>query len=106
MSVIPQQFACDSQGCEAVRRQVNRWYVVLADECGVHVFEWDKAPAKAMANGKHFCGIAHTVLYVSIVLTPDTADVNREATIELKPPLTREGTKPADISEPIQEEKE
>jgi hypothetical protein len=47
-----------------------------------------------MKIGKHFCGLQHAFLYASNVLTPDQTKVNRESTLELKPPLTREGTKP------------
>jgi len=47
-----------------------------------------------MKDGKHFCGIAHTIQTVSNLLTPDTTVANRESTLELKPPLTREGTVP------------
>ncbi len=85
---------CDFPGCGALRRMVNHWYVVLDDVFGVHVYKWDKCPEDAMKNGKHLCGLAHMTQYVSKVMTPDGTDPNRETTLELKPPLTREGTKP------------
>jgi hypothetical protein len=47
-----------------------------------------------MKDGKHFCGIAHTIQTVSNLLTPDTTVANRESTLELKPPLNREGLAP------------
>jgi hypothetical protein len=47
-----------------------------------------------MKDGKHFCGIAHTIQTVSNLLTPDTTVANRESTLELKPPLNREGNTP------------
>jgi len=88
---------CDYPGCNAVRREVNQWYVVLSDSSGVHIFHWDQCPQKAIKDGKHFCGIAHTIQTVSNLMTPDTTVANRESTLELKPPLTREGTVPQDV---------
>ena len=86
---------CDHVGCTAVRRSVNHWYLVLTDDSGVHVYQWDKAPKRAMEDGYRFCGIAHTMNYVSKALTPDTPpDPARESTLELKPPLNREGKEP------------
>jgi hypothetical protein len=85
-------FQCDAVGCDALRRLVNHWYVVLTDDTGIHIYEWDKAPKKAMDEGHHFCGIAHTTSFVSKMLSPDRPhDPERESTLELKPPLTREG---------------
>ena len=85
---------CYFPGCTARRRTINHWFVVFEDLVGVHVYSWSKCPEKAMKNGKHLCGLAHMSQYVSQVMTPDTTDPNRETTLELKPPLTREGTKP------------
>ncbi len=85
-------FACDHVGCDALRRSVNHWFVVTTDESGVRVYHWDRAPKRAMDEGYHFCGLGHTINYVSKALTPDTPnDPHRESTLELKPPLTREG---------------
>jgi hypothetical protein len=87
-------FACDHLGCDALRRGVNHWYIVLVDN-GVHVYKWDEAPKKAMEEGYHFCGLAHTINFVSNVLTPhNKPDPNKESTIEFKPPLDREGKAP------------
>jgi hypothetical protein len=85
---------CDWPGCGALRREVNRWYVVVEDSIGVYIYHWETCPPEAMALGKHFCGLAHAFQYASKVLTPDETKVDRETTLELKPPLTREGTKP------------
>ena len=86
---------CDAVGCPALRGNVNHWHVVLVDESGIHIYEWDKAPKKAMDNGYHFCGQGHTINFVSKTLTSGhTPDPSRESTLELKPPLTREGTVP------------
>jgi hypothetical protein len=41
--------------------------------------------------------------YVSKVMTPDGTDPNRESTLELKPPLTREGTVPQ-AEQPVPQE--
>jgi hypothetical protein len=88
-------FECDHLGCTALRREVNHWYVVLADDSGIHIYVWDKAPVSAMKNGYRFCGIAHTTTFVSKQLTPDRPhDPERESTLELKPPLNREGKEP------------
>ena len=88
-------FRCDHVGCDALRRSVNHWYVVVADDNGVHIYEWDKTPKKAMEEGAHFCGIGHTITFVSKALAPThTPDPERESTLELKPPLTREGNIP------------
>jgi hypothetical protein len=54
-----------------------------------------------MKDGKHFCGIAHTIQTVSNLLTPDTTVANRESTLELKPPLNREGNAPVEAKEEI-----
>jgi hypothetical protein len=91
---------CDWLGCGAQRREVNRWYVVVPDSFGVHIYEWHKAPKRAMEDGKHFCGLGHAFQYASKVLTPDETKADRESTLELKPPLTREGTAPEKIEEP------
>ena len=88
-------FECDHVGCGALRREVNRWYVVFVDEAGIHIYEWHKAPKRAMEEGWHFCGIAHTTAFVSKQLTPDRPhNPERESTLELKPPLNREGKEP------------
>ncbi len=78
-----------------MRRQVNNWFVVLKDDNGVHIYHWDQCPARAMKEGVHLCGIDHTIRTASNLLTPDTTKSDRESTLELKPPLTREGTVPA-----------
>jgi hypothetical protein len=78
-------FQCDALGCGALRTTVNHWFVAIEDETGVHVYRWSKAPRKAMAEGFHFS---------SSSLTPNkTPDPQRESTLKLKPPLTREGKK-------------
>lgn len=88
---------CDWVGCGAERRDVNRWYVVLPDAVGVHVYEWHKAPEQAMKIAKHFCGLGHALQFVSKVLTPDETAPDRESTLDLKPPLTREGVAPEQV---------
>ena len=50
--------------------------------------------ARHMEEGKHFCGLDHAFRYASNVMTPNHTDANRESTLELNPPLNREGTKP------------
>lgn len=85
---------CDWPGCGARRRQVNHWFVVTENALGVQVYRWETCPEKAMKEGKHLCGLAHMSQHVSNVLTPDETKADRESTLELKPPLTREGTKP------------
>ena len=90
---IESSISCDYPGCGSVRREVNNWLVVYKD-AGIHIYHWDDCPPKAMKDGKHFCGIAHTIQTVSNLLTPDTTKTERESTLELKPPLTREGTAP------------
>ena len=87
---------CDFPGCTAQRREINNWYVVYKDS-GVHVYHWDECPQKAMKEGKHLCGIGHMMQTVSNLMTPDTTVADRESTLELKPPLTREGTVPQDV---------
>ncbi len=85
---------CDFSGCGAQRREVNNWFIVVQDSLGVHIFHWDECPQKYMKDGKHLCGISHTIQTVSNLLTPDTTVANRESTLALKPPLTREGNAP------------
>ena len=88
-------YQCDAVGCGVVRREVNHWHVVYVDSTGIHIHEWDKAPDWAMEQGFHFCGVAHTMAFVSKKLTPETTqDPARESTLELKPPLTRDGREP------------
>ena len=91
--------SCDYQGCKAVRQTVNHWFVGTEDLYGVHIYRWETCPEEAMKNGKHFCGIEHALRNASSVLTPDTTDRQRESTLELKPPLTREGTVPEQQTE-------
>ena len=97
---------CDFLGCDAQRREVNRWFVLMEDSSGVHIYHWDECPTKAMKEGKHFCGVAHVMQTASNLLTPDNARANREPTLELKPPLNREGTKPKEVLETIPESPE
>jgi len=87
-------YSCEFRGCGVLRREVNNWFVVLRDESGVHIYHWDKCPVRAMKEGVHLCGIDHALRTASNLLTPDTTVTNRESTLELKPPLTREGTVP------------
>ncbi len=98
MSIIPQQIECDHPNCGLKRKEVNHWFAVLADDSGVKIFEWSKAPQNAVKRGKHFCGVAHALLYVSSLLTPDKTDLRRESTLELKPPLKRDGEEHANES--------
>lgn len=91
MSLVPQQIACDHPQCGAVRREVNHWFVVVADDLGVRIYHWEKAPQGAIKRGKHFCGGAHALHYASKMMTPDGAKQNRESTLDLKPPLSRDG---------------
>jgi hypothetical protein len=85
-------YECAALGCTAVRRLVNHWFVVYVDSNGIHIYEWDNAPDRAMEDGNHFCGVAHTMAFVSKKLTPETRqDPERDSTLELKPPLTRDG---------------
>jgi hypothetical protein len=88
---------CDHLGCGAQRREVNRWYVVTFDIFGAHIWKWETCSDEDMKIGKHFCGLAHAFQYASKVLTPDETKVGRESTLELKPPLTREGTTPEEV---------
>lgn len=85
---------CDWVGCGAVRREVNHWFVVYKTSSGVHIYEWDKASDTAREKGKKFCGHAHMMNYVSRIMTPDNTKPDRESTLELKPPLTRDGSTP------------
>jgi hypothetical protein len=85
---------CDFPGCTAQRREVNNWYVITEDQYGVRIYHWDKCPTQHMEEGKHFCGLDHAFRYASNVMTPNHTDANRESTLELNPPLNREGTKP------------
>ena len=89
---------CDWPGCGAQRRDVNRWYVVTADLYGAHIYKWESCPEDAMKNGKHCCGLGHAFQFASKVLTPDETNPDRESTLELRPPLTREGTKPEEVT--------
>src|SRR5579871_2121022 len=79
-------FECDSAGCGAIRRSVNHWWIVHTDSSGVHIYEWDKCPDRAREDGRQFCGVGHTMAFVSDNLMPHTRpDPERESTLELKP---------------------
>ncbi len=97
---------CDLLGCGAERKETNHWFIVTTNESGAQIYKWSSAPVEAMREGKCFCGVAHALLYASKELTPDTTFANRESTLELKPPLTREGTVPVEIKEIIAEVEE
>ena len=71
---------------------VNHWYVITEDLYGAHIFKWRTCPEDAMKNGKHFCGYDHAGKHLSKIFSPDLADPNRESTLELKPPITRENS--------------
>jgi hypothetical protein len=87
----PRPYECAALGCTAQRRETNHWFVVFIDSNGIHIYEWDKAPDRAMEEGYHFCGIAHTMGFLSKKLTPETVlNPARESTLKLKP-LNREG---------------
>ena len=88
-------FRCDHVGCDALRSNVNNWFFALADESCVQVYHWETAPKKVKEEGRQFCGLAHTMNFVSHALTPhNRPDPNRESTLELKPPLDRDGKAP------------
>jgi hypothetical protein len=91
---------CDTVGCKAIKRDVNNWWVVFKTSLGVHLYKWDNAPQQAMTKGKHFCGIAHMLDYVSYAVTPDETNAKRESTLVLKPPLSRDGSEPIEAEEP------
>lgn len=99
-------YSCEFRGCTAMRREVNNWYVVFKDDNGVHIYHWDQCPARAMKEGIHLCGLGHMTQTVSNLMTPDTTVANRESTLELKPPLTREGTVPAAKEQEVTGEEE
>ena len=96
MSLGPDE--CNWVGCGALRRGVNHWYIVVETKGGVRIYKWAECPPEAMKNGKHFCGLAHAFQHASKVLTPDETKPDRESTLELRPPLTREGTKPEEVT--------
>jgi hypothetical protein len=85
---------CEAPGCRVIRLTVNHWFVVEKTKSGAHIHRWDKCPDAAMVNGKHVCGLEHAFKCASNMLTPDTTDPDRETTLVLAPPLTREGTVP------------
>lgn len=85
---------CAYVGCHALRRTVNHWYVVEETPSGAHIHRWADCSEKSMKNGKPYCGLSHAFLAASNILTPDTTVANRESTLELKPPLNREGLAP------------
>jgi hypothetical protein len=82
---------CSKPGCTVIRRTVNNWFVVEKTKSGAHIHRWHDCPDKAMMNGKHVCGLEHAFYCASNMMTPDTTDANRESTLVLAPPLTREG---------------
>jgi len=93
---------CAYVGCNALRRSVNHWYVVEETPSGSHIHRWSDCSEKSMKNGKPYCGLSHAFLAASNILTPDTTIANRESTLELKPPLNREGTVPVEAKEDLE----
>lgn len=98
MGVLPDRYQCDFVGCKEILAGVNHWWVVTDDPSGVHIFKWKTCPEDAMKNGKHFCGFDHMNRYVSKILNPDETNPERESTLELKPPLTRDGENQIDTA--------
>lgn len=81
---------CHWKGCHAIRRETDQWYVVHQTATALHVYTLENATKQARECGRHFCGLLHTLNFISQALTPDKTDPHRESTLELKPPLTRE----------------
>jgi hypothetical protein len=82
---------CSVTGCNVVRRSVNHWYVVVKTKRGVEIIRWDDCPSDLMKTGSRVCGLDHAFRTASKLLTPDNTDANRESTLVLAPPLTRDG---------------
>jgi hypothetical protein len=82
---------CAKLGCNVIRKTVNNWFVVEQTGSGAHIHRWHDCPDVAMLNGKHVCGLEHAFYCASAMMTPDNTDANRESTMVLAPPLTRDG---------------
>lgn len=88
-------FVCDC-GCEAVKQQSNHWWMILEydrDGPAIGISEWNDKfvdqPGIKFAAGE---SCAHKMLSQFMAkVTGTTPDPQRESTLELKPPLTREG---------------
>jgi hypothetical protein len=93
--------SCDFPGCTAVRREVNFWYVVTQNACGVHIYKWETCPPEAMQTGNHYCGLSHAFRAASKALTPDETDPNRKSTLELQPIVNKS---PAALHQVAQDE--
>ena len=98
-------YSCDLPGCDRTYSATNNWFAVQADGLGrVCIYRWEYAKeTRILESSKHFCGVGHTIQHVSNLLTPNTTDPNRESTLELKPPLTRDGAETETKEEGVRE---
>ena len=92
--LLPAPYQCDAPGCGAQRRDVNHWWAVIGTS-PIGIYEWDDCKAETLAAAKHFCGVDCLMRYISSLVSRDSTNANRESTLELKPPLTRDGSMPS-----------
>jgi len=99
---VPLHDVC--QKCGAFKREVNRWLAVHLDPDGsILIVPWETAVLSGKSEGywAYFCGQAHALQYVSDSMSPPQPAPDRESTLVLKPPLTRDGKPPEDVQHPI-----
>lgn len=89
--LLPAPYRCDTPGCGATRKDVNHWFAVH-QTAPIEIYKWDECPPQVLSLAQHFCGVGCLMKHVSSLVSQDTATVNRESTLELKPPLARDGS--------------
>lgn len=98
--ILDAPYRCDSPGCGATRKDVNHWFAVFSSS-PIQIYEWEKCPLETLNIAKHFCGVDCLMRFVSSLVSRDNTDANRESTLELKPPLARDGSVPSAAEEGV-----
>lgn len=91
--LLPAPYKCDASGCGATRKDVNHWFAVLSN-APIQIYRWEDCPVSSLNSpyAKHFCGADCLMKYISSLVSGDSTDADRESTLELKPPLARDGS--------------
>ena len=74
MSKMPNPYVCDKDGCGAIKRDVNHWWVVTYSN-GDYLFQimtWERGKVEQLIDLEgfthHFCGQPHALEFVSEIM--------------------------------------